>query len=130
MADRSAVEGLPYRELVKLAQSVGITDVKILMPANRQKLVEAVLTVQRENADVSKTIVCSLVALVRTLAVPAAAVATAAVASTEDGKKALMKAWPTVAMFCEWCLPTPTAGLRLLPGRFTRRLVRLVCCNH
>lgn len=129
MADRSAVEGLPYRELVKLAQSVGITDVRMLMPANRQTLVEAVLTVQQENVDASKKRGCSLVALARILAVPAAAVATTAAASTEDGKEALMEAWPSVAMFCEWCLPTPTAGVRLLPGRPTGRLVRLVCCN-
>ena len=61
MADRSAVEGLPYRELVKLAQSVGITDVRMLMPANRQTLVEAVLTVQQENVDASKKRGCSLV---------------------------------------------------------------------
>lgn len=110
MADRSAVEGLPYRELVKLAQSVGITDVKMLMPANRLTLVEAVLTVQQEKADADKKSGFSLVALVRTLAVPAAAVATAAVASTEDGKQAVMKVWPSVAMFCEWCRPHTNCG--------------------
>jgi hypothetical protein len=105
MADRRAVEAMPYRELVKLAQSVGITDVMMLMPANRQTLIEAVLTVQQKNSEVDTKSGCSLVALVRILAVPAAAACTAALASTDDGKEVLVKAWPSVAIFCECVAP-------------------------
>ena len=99
MAERGALERLSYRELVRTAQSAGITDVKLLMPANHQALITAVLTVQQKQAERKQWE--KRFAVVRTLAVPAAAVVTAAVASTKDGKEALMAAWPSVAMFCE-----------------------------
>lgn len=106
MAGRAELERLPFGELVDRAQAVGITDVMLLMPANHQALIDAVLVLQGEQeqgqpAAAPQQSCCSLPAVVRTLAVPTAAVATAAVASTAHGKEALVEAWPTVAVFCE-----------------------------
>ena len=113
MAKRGELEQMPYRDLVKLAQSVGVTDVKLLMPANHQALIDAVSTIQQKQEQEEQggqeqeqqdhqqmQRCCNVLAIVRTLGVPAAVVATAAVASTEDGREALMDAWPSVAMFC------------------------------
>jgi hypothetical protein len=136
MAERGALERLPYRELVKLAQSAGITDVKLLMPANHQALITAVLTVQQKQADREKRE--KRFAVVRTLAVPGAAVVTAAVASTKDGKEALMAAWPSVALFCELvasiiCRPlgtVPPACRYCAPVAFLACASGVLACCH
>ena len=112
-APKQACRRMPFRELVKLAQSEGVTDVKLLMPANQQALIDAVLTIQQKQEKPEQEVrgqeqqehhqtqrCCNVLAIVRTLGVPAAVIATAAVASTENGREALMDAWPSVAMFC------------------------------
>jgi gamma-glutamylcyclotransferase (GGCT)/AIG2-like uncharacterized protein YtfP len=116
-----AIERLPFAALMELAQSVGITEVKLLMPAQpRDRLITAILAKQLEQRREAQLkgrpcpertcaratrCCCSPLAIVRTLAVPAAAAATAAVASTAEGKAALVQAWPGVVMFCEYGHP-------------------------
>ena len=91
-ATAPGLEAMPFAELVALAQSVGVRDVKTLMPsANRERLVAAVKAAQAQEPE-------PLYA--RAFKLLAAPLAVAAMATQEN--EVLLGNWAPITMF--WML--------------------------
>lgn len=100
---------MPFVELVELAQSVGVTDVNMLMPsANRETLVNAIKAAQAHEPE-------PLYA--RAFQVLAAPLAVAAMATQE--KEVLLAHWAPITMF--WMLLIALLGYSPLNDAYNWR---------